>query len=369
MITAGGSAREVADYAHAVRDAGARFVLYFYSSDLSRDVIHDTLTREIPRAAVAGCSMIGGWGPEGPRENGVVLMGIGDDELSAVHLVSAGGTKDDPVAAADSLIEELGRRVSISTLSPARHVGIVLLDGLALGERIIRRLSESLPIPLVGGAAADELTFEETTVAADGTVRSDGVVLAILEMRVPFHYGHFVHYQPTKTEFTVTDADPDSRTIWAIDGKPAAEYYAGLLGLSSVEEITVDHFSVNPFGVVIGDEVYVRSPNAVVDGRGIRLYCYIEAGTRLRLLTQGDIIANAREALQEAEDHLGRVRGVILFNCVLRYLEMKNTPGLLDRFAGVFEGPAVVGINTYGEELFTHHNQTLTALFIGGHDA
>jgi hypothetical protein len=58
----------------------------------------------------------------------------------------------------------------------------------------------------------------------------------------------------------------------------------------------------------------------------------------------------------------------VLFNCVLRYLEMKASPGMLERFADVFAGPAVVGVNTYGEELFTHHNQTLTALFIGSDD-
>jgi hypothetical protein len=38
----------------------------------------------------------------------------------------------------------------------------------------------------------------------------------------------------------------------------------------------------------------------------------------------------------------------------------------LDAFNGVFSGMPFIGFNTFGEELFTHHNQTLTALFIGG---
>lgn len=368
LLTASGTAAEVAGHAEAVRQSGARFILYFYSPDLSRHSLHEDIARENSHAEVVGCSMIGGWGPDGPREEGAVLMSLGDAELASVHVASAPGMKEDPVAAADSVLEQLQREMKLDELSPARHIGIVLLDGLALGEKVIRRLSERLPIPLVGGAAADQLTFEETTVAANGTVLSDGLVVAILELRVPFYYGHYVHYIPTEREFIVTDADPDSRTIWAIDGEPAAQYYARTLGLNGPDEITVDHFATNPFGVVIGDEVYVRSPNAVVDGRGLRLYCYIEAGTRLQLLSQGDIIENAREALQDARSHLGHVQGAVLFNCVLRYLEMKSSKGMLQRFADVFSGPAVVGVNTYGEELFTHHNQTLTALFIGSGD-
>ena len=32
----------------------------------------------------------------------------------------------------------------------------------------------------------------------------------------------------------------------------------------------------------------------------------------------------------------------------------------------LFNAMQFIGFNTFGEELFTHHNQTLTALFIGG---
>ena len=70
------------------------------------------------------------------------------------------------------------------------------------------------------------------------------------------------------------------------------------------------------------------------------------------------------KAVNEAREYLGTVSGAILFNCVLRYLEMKEEKKL-DAFHKVFSEIPYVGFNTYGEELFTHHNQTLTALFLG----
>jgi methyl-accepting chemotaxis protein len=60
----------------------------------------------------------------------------------------------------------------------------------------------------------------------------------------------------------------------------------------------------------------------------------------------------------------GGVQGSILFNCVLRYLELKELRKV-DVFNRVFDKQSMIGFNTYGEEFFTHHNQTLTAVFFG----
>ena len=40
----------------------------------------------------------------------------------------------------------------------------------------------------------------------------------------------------------------------------------------------------------------------------------------------------------------------------------------VEAFNEAFAGMPFIGFNTYGEELFTHHNQTLTALFIGARE-
>lgn len=343
-----------------------KLIVYFISTDQKQRGVAETLSRRFPGVACIGASMIGGWSSDGPIERGMTAMSLSTDEVETVFVSKVDGAKTDPAQAGRKLVADLRRQMGGDGLNPMEYVGILLVDGLCLGELVVKEIamSRGFTVPVVGGAAADELEFRETLVCAGPETSSDGAVLAVLKMRVPFYYGHFVHYRPTATEFLVTAADPSKRVVWEIDGEPAAQHYASLLGLSSVNDIAHSHFATHPLGVVIGDTVYARSPNAVVDGRGLQFYCFIEAGTRMRLLEQGDILANARAARKEAEDCLGGVDGAILFNCVLRYLEMKEE-NTLAPFAEVFSGIPFVGFNTYGEELFTHHNQTLTALFLG----
>jgi hypothetical protein len=109
----------------------------------------------------------------------------------------------------------------------------------------------------------------------------------------------------------------------------------------------------------------VRSQNAVIDGKGLQFYCSIDESTRVHLLKRGDIIAHARKSLEDARQYLSNIQGALLFNCVLRYIETQEL-GKIDEFNRVFESVSFAGFNTYGEEYFTHHNQTLTAVFFGG---
>ena len=146
ILTYSGAAAEVVADASTVQASGARLVLYFYSPDIATHPIHSQLAAIRGDAQVMGCSMIGGWGPDGPREDGVVLMSLGEEEVESVHVAAARGMKTDPVAAADSVVEQLAGKLPLSSLSPAQYVGIVLLDDLDLGEKVIRRLSESLSV-------------------------------------------------------------------------------------------------------------------------------------------------------------------------------------------------------------------------------
>ncbi len=344
----------------------ARAVLYFFSPELAKAGIERIIRERFPAIPCVGASMIGGWSSEGYVQKGITAMSLSSDEIEETYVSFTTGVKADPVAATRKVIQDIKRQMGHRTANPATHVGIILFDGLCLGEEIMREISteEDFTIPLVGGAAADELAFTETFVASGDTMSGDGMVLLVMKMKVPFYYSHSVHYQPTKTTVIVTKAEPKKRIVWEIDGKPAAPYYAKLLGLSGVDAIKHIHFSRNPLGVCIGDTVFVRSPNAVIEGTGLQFYCYIEAGTRVSLLRQGDIIEHTRSSIADARRYLPEIKGAVLFNCVLRYLEIQELKKEQE-FNGLFSGYPFIGFNTYGEELFIHHNQTLTMLFIG----
>ncbi len=341
-------------------------VIYFFSADFESKNIHTKIKNAFPQATCIGASMIGGWSSTAPLEKGIVAMSLTSAEIDEVFVSFREGVKKDPKKVARDILTDLKGTLRNRKTNPNEYIGIILFDGLCLGEDIIKEFTteKGFNIPLIGGAAADELAFKKTLIACDTRLSGDGALVMIMKMKVPFFYNHYVHYVPTSTSFTITRAEPLRRIVWEINGEPAAPYYAKLLGLSGVEDIKHLHFSRNPLGVVIGDTVYTRSPNAVIDGKGLQFYCFIEAGTKVHLLKQGDIIENARQALREAEEYVPSIQGAILFNCVLRYLEMKET-NTLSAFNSIFKHMPFIGFNTYGEELFTHHNQTLTALFIG----
>lgn len=365
--TASGPGNELQRIIDEIAQPDAKAIIYFFSPRLESIGVHTKIKHEFPQAVCIGASMIGGWSTGGAVEEGIVAMSLGPDEVEETYVAFGEGVKADPERAAQKAIAELKASFKGQQPFPDRYVGIILFDGLCLGERIIRAFTteRDFMVPFVGGAAADNLEFKRTLVSCDDRMSSDGLVALVLKMKVPFFYNHYVHYEPTQGSCVVTKADPERRVVWELDNRPAAERYAQLIGLSSPALLNHTHFSHNPLGVMIGDTVYTRSPNAIVDGKGLQFYCYLEAGTKVRLLKQGDIIKNAQEGLKEVRDYLPDLQGAILFNCVLRYLEMKEERKL-DAFNGVFSGMQFIGFNTFGEELFTHHNQTLTALFIGG---
>ncbi|MDR3113987.1 MAG: FIST C-terminal domain-containing protein [Treponema sp.] len=341
-------------------------VIYFFSVELERFAPHKAFKRAFPQASCIGASMIGGWCTTGAQEKGLIAMSLSSDEVAETCIVLQEGVKRDPVLAAHKVIETLRRKVGYSTIYPNTYLGLVFFDGLCRGEEIIKRftLEKGFNLNLIGGAAADELAFTKTLVSADETCSDDGVAVMVLKMKIPFYCNHYVHCLPTKTSFVITKADPVNRIVWEIEGQNAVEYYAKAIGLSGADKLTAVHFAKNPVGIVMGDTVYVRSQRGIIDAQGLQFYCSIDEATTVHLLRPGDIIAHARTSLEDARHYLPDIQGALLFNCVLRYVELQELHKVAE-FNRAFEHLRFAGFNTYGEEYLTHHNQTLTAIFFG----
>lgn len=343
-----------------------KVVLCFFSVEYERFEPHRALKRAFPQAVCVVGSMLGGWCTTGVVKKGVVALSLSTDEVEEVFSTLKEGVKTDAAKTAAEAVEDLKRKIGYRSLDPDNYLGIVLSDGLSLGEEIVQVLSldGGLNLPFVGGAAADELNFTKTLVGLDNQVSADGLVLLVMKMKIPFHYNHYVHFTPTTTSMVVTKSEAKHRIIWELNGEPAAPYYAKLVGLKSIDQITSDVFALNPVGVVSGNMVYCRSLHKVIEGGGLVCYCYIEAGTTLHLLKRGDIIADARRTLQDGSAYLPQVQGAILFNCAHRLMELQ-TLNKVEAFNDAFRSIPFIGLNVYGEDLFIRHNQTLTAVFFG----
>jgi len=345
---------------------GIKAIVYFFSPSFEKRQLHRDLSDAFPKAACIGASMYGGWSSMGAVRTGMTIMSLSSDEVAETYISFQEGVKKDPIAAAHAAIDDLKQKTLGERINPDEYLGLIFFDGLCLGELIVKEFSmeQGFNMAFVGGAAADEMTFTGTMVAADGILSLDGLVVMILKMKIPFFFNHYVHYMPTNKHFTITRVEIMQRIAWEINGESAADFYARQVGVKSVNNLTMEVFAKNPLGLILGESIYIRSPNLVIDGKGLQFYCYIEAGTKVFLLKQGDIIAHAQKSIAGVTQFLPGIQGCLLFNCVQRYLELIGY-NKIDTFNDVFSKYPMIGFNTYGEELFTHHNQTLTAVFFG----
>jgi len=348
-----------------IKQPDVKVIIYFFSPAFEQYEPQKSLKNAFPEAACIGASMIGGWSTQKALETGITVMSLSKDEVSEVYTAFQEGVKQDPVQTARSAISELKQKTAGNIINPDDYLGLIFFDGLCLGEQIMKEftIDKNLNMAFVGGAAADELKFSKTLVGIDNQLSGDGLAVLIMKMNIPFFFNHYVHYIPTETSFTITKSDNQKRVVWEINDEPAAQFYGKQIGVD-VSRMDPGVFSKNPLGVSNMGSIYVRSPRSIFEDTGIQFYCSIEAGTKVQLLKQGDIITHAQESITNAEKFLPGIQGSLLFNCVLRYLELKEL-NKLDVFNNVYSKYSFIGFNTYGEELFTHHNQTLTAVFFG----
>ena len=357
-----------------IEQPGLKVLIYYFSMEYERFEPHKAVKRAFPHALCVGSSTQGGWSSNGMVEKGLLAMSLGTEEVEEVFFSVKEGIKNDPVRCAKAAIEDLKSKLSYQNITPDDYLGLIFLDGLSLGELVMQALSMEprLNLPFVGGGASAE-DFIRTLVSCNDTLSADGLVLVVMKMRIPFYHTHSVHLLPTGITMVATKVTAKERIVWELNGEPAAPYYAKLIGVGSIgqlkgignlDQLNAEVFIKNSLGVISGDKVYCRSIVGMAEGGGLRFFCYIEAGTTLHLLKPGDILVESRKVLAEAQSHLPQVQAALLYNCALRAAELKAIKKDY-AFNDLFKPLSFIGFNCYGEELFTHHNQTLTALFLG----
>lgn len=216
----------------------------------------------------------------------------------------------------------------------------------------------------VGGSAGDDLAFTGTRVFCGDRHSDRGAALLVLEVTAPFRVIKTCSFVPAGRAMTVTHADLAERIVWELDGRPATEVYAEAVGCPP-EQLGAEVFMSHPVGLMIDGKPWIRSPQQVVAGKGIKFYCQILPQMRVELMRSTDLVGDTRSDLRQAYNSLGgQVSGTVAFNCILRRLEIDQN-GLHQDFADAFDGVPTAGFHTYGESWLGHINQTLTAVLFG----
>lgn len=358
------AAREFHD---AVVQPGMALVIFFCSNEYDLEALGQEMRRLFEGVQVVGCTTAGEIGPAGYRTH----------SLSGASFPAAGftavsgrieGLQRFGVAAAQTLVQDLLQELEIDApeAEEENSFALLLIDGLSEREEpVAHALQNALGrLQLVGGSAGDGLKFGSTQVYAAGRFFSDGAVLTLVTTPLPFRIFKTQHFVATDKRMVVTAADVKRRVVSEIDGRPAAEAYAELVGVD-VRDLDTMCFAASPVVVLIEGNSYVRSiRNANPDG-SLSFFCAIDVGVVLRLARGAGLVDNLEQAFAPIRAAIGEPQLMIGCDCILRRLEIVRT-GLLAQVEDVFLRNKAIGFSCYGEQYRgVHVNQTLTGIAIG----
>ena len=352
-------ANAVADLKRQYGEGSPRVVIFFAASTYDLAVIGKRINEAFPGALTTGCSTAGELVDDKMLSGSLVAMFLDEDivETAASTTIEHISGKISVIHAFRELEEQL--HAPVSSLDIHKYVGLVIADGLSGGEeQLMEKLGDRTDLFFVGGSAGDDLKFVKTYVFANGKAASDAAVLVILKLKKDFEIIKTQSFKTMGKTLTATKVDEAHRHVLEFNHKPALDAYAEALGVSTEKAETL--FLEHPLGLMVGEEPYVRSPQRA-EGKSIYFYCQILDGMDLELLAGTDLIAETRAVVESKKRELGKIGGLLHFQCILRTLQLRST-NQCDSYSQMFAGIPTAGFSTYGEAYLGHINQTSTML-------
>ncbi|HAM18820.1 MAG TPA: hypothetical protein DCP70_09905, partial [Alteromonas macleodii] len=337
-------------------------LLLFHTSTLfDLDTVAKEISARFPHVNIVGCTSAGEFNKNGYGTEKLLAVAFLKNEFSiATALVPNLGEVnfDEAHDIASGLRRALqGRERRYDT---EQHFVISVLDGLTRHEEhFLETFATAFGnIPHLGGSAGDDLKLEATYVFYNGEFHRDAAVLLLVGTGKPFTVFSIDHINSPVSKLVVTHADPESRTVYEINGEPAAQYYASLLGMKA-EDLTPDVFSMFPLAVMVGGKYFIRSIQKVdLATNAITFYCAVDIGIILTFVQLGDCIEALESKLDKLRAQLGEPEFVYACDCFLRRLEIQQ--GENDHeIRRLQQRYNVAGFNAYGEHIHSVHlNQT-----------
>jgi hypothetical protein len=162
----------------------------------------------------------------------------------------------------------------------------------------------------------------------------------------------------------VTEAAPATRTVLELNGEPAAEEYARVVGLG-LDALSPRVFASHPVVVRAGGDYFIRSIQKMNPDRSLTFYCAIDRGIVLTVAHGTDFVSNLSTLFESLRAEVGAPAMILGFDCILRGLEMDHL-GQRQAVGAMMAANNVIGFSTFGEQYQSMHvNQTLTGVAIG----
>jgi hypothetical protein len=340
-------------------------VIFFCSDKYDLDKLSTELNKTFD-CPVMGCTTAGEIGSS-YQNNGIVAVSF-SAKAFCFHPITLYDLDSFDAAKATKVCATLEAQLEFNAVLNAKEMfAFLLIDGLSrMEEHTVASLGNAFGgVSIVGGSAADSLTFTKTSVFSDGEFRSGTAALCLIESKLPFQTFKTQHYTPSDKEMVITAAAPEKRIVYEIDGGPAATELAKIIGIPK-EELTLEIYSTHPVMLQIGDDWYVRSIRNYHEDDSLSFACAIDAGLPLTVGECEDLIKSLSAKVDSLVDLFPNIEVTLGCDCIHRRLEIMET-GLQDEVETVLKPLNFAGFSTYGEQFNSVHvNQTLTGVVIGG---
>jgi len=329
-------------------------IVLFTSVDHDVEALYRAAAAEAAPAGVFGCTSMGGFTNTEQVPSGCVAALLSGDgcSLGVCH-----------VERDDNDIAGSARRAAQEARDRAgdRHANSVLLlltAGMTPDQREIARGAYEVTTamnPFVGGAAADNLTWDDTHTFGEGRVLANGILAVWINserlMSVSVDHG----WRPVGKPMLVTRAE--GTVVQELDGTPALEAFLSEQGdgLKGTDPEFFRKVMESPVGMPNARGRYdVRQLHAFLPpGGGINFNVGISEQSILQVMSADDdaLIEGARRAAQEALRHLGgKARLALVFTCASRVpLLGDRVRDEVEAISSALDGAPVCGFYTFGE--------------------
>jgi hypothetical protein len=337
-----------------------------------------TTQQDAKRVAIVGCTTMGqvvcpgvGAGPDG-----VVVAALGGDGFEVWTQVSR---------EVSSRQREAGMEASgcLARVERPHRVCLLLSDGLTGEQHEVVRGAYSVVgagVPLVGGCAADELSYSRTYQFHGDQhgveVLSDAVVGVAIGSDAPFGIGIAHGWRKLGEPMVVTSSN--GGRLYQLDHEPALEVYLRRTGMdrSLLDDLDAfrQHVFNRPLGLSrrSGEDIRVVHDFDVADGSLVCLADVPQGALAWLMETDAEsLVMGAKESFTQALAGLGGAApiGLLAFDCGARKV-MLGPDGLrqeVDAMASVMGNSPFGGFYTFGEIARTNgargmHHLTLVSL-------
>lgn len=379
MVHARTSARDPAaaaeDICNQFGSVKPKFVAMFASRDRDQRALNAALRERLPKdTRLFGATTAGEIDRDGMHTGSVVAAGLYGDFDVGIGL--GRDLSRDAVGAGEAAIQSAAQQLGArsSELGSKKYVAIVMDDGYRFRkeELLLGVMSMNQALVAIGGGAADsEYDVEKASaeIHVDGEVTTDSAAVVLFRTDAPWAAMRSHWYTPTGQTVRLTKIDDTAMRVIEIDGKPAAQRYAELLGVGvdDLEFGKPNGFAANPVALRVGREYFIRAPWKPLPDGSIMFANMLEQGTELELVKATPAGESTRRFLQtDLPARVPNPRATLLFHCTGRTIYATATGQAQDLSEAFKVAPPCAGMNVHFEIYCGFQiNSTLTALSFG----